>query len=100
MAACGGNAATSAPATPTTAPVFTFALPSFTADTELEAMFPDSVGGKTLTVRSMSGADFMTLGGSGMAPALQQLGKTPSDMTVAFGGTADASLVMVAFRIK
>ena len=114
VAACGGAAATTAPttaATPTTAPPPTivlpslglpgsFALPSFSSDTELEAMFPKDIGGKALTVRSMSGADFMAFGGSGMSPALDKLGKTPADMSVAFGGTIDGSIVVVAFRIQ
>jgi hypothetical protein len=116
VAACGSAAPTTAPSTavtpaPTTAPPPTFALPSlglpgsfalpsFTSDTELEAMFPTEIGGKPLTVRSMSGADFMAFGGSGMSPALDKLGKSPADMSVAFGGTADASIVVIAFRIQ
>ena len=116
VAACGGSAPTTAPTTAMTPapatqpppsiviPSFglpgSFALPSFTSDTELEAMFPTEVGGKALTVRSMSGADFMAFGGSGMSPALNKLGKTPADMSVAFGGTVDGSIVIVAFRIQ
>ena len=120
VAACGGNAATNGPtqgavateptvtqAPPSEAepsfglPGFSFALPSFTSDEELEAMFPTDIGGQPLTVQSMSGADFMAFGGSStMGPALEQLGKTPADMSVAFGGTTDGSIVVFAFRIK
>lgn len=112
VAACGSAAPTTAPTTavtPAPPPTFalpslglpgSFTLPSFSSDTELEAMFPTEVGGKPLTVRSMSGADFMAFGGAGMSPALNKLGKTPADMSVAFGGTADASIVVIAFRIQ
>jgi hypothetical protein len=117
VTACGNAAATVAPTSPpiTQAPPSsppteapsqaapTFALPSFsfTADAALEAMFPKEVGGMPLTVQSMAGADFMRLGGgASMGPALQQLGKTADDLSVAFGGTADGSLIVFAFRIK
>ena len=119
VGACGGSAATSAPtsaasteappvseAPATEAPAasglpgFSFALPSFTADTELEAMFPKEIAGKTLQVLSMSGTDFMGANPAGDAiqPVLTQLGKSPSDLSVAFGGTED--LAVIAFRIK
>ena len=117
VAACGGSGPTSTPnQTPTQAPesqaapsfdlssfdLGSFALPSFTSDAELEALFPTSLGGHTLTVRSMSGTDFMAFGGSNntMGPALEQLGKTPADLSVAFGGTTDGSVLVFAFRIK
>jgi hypothetical protein len=118
VVACGSSAPTTAPTTgpvtqapPTQAapsqpassgglPGFSFALPSFTSDAELEAMFPKDLGGQPITVLSMTGSDFF---GSGMAgneigPALQQLGKSPSDLSVAVGGTAEISVI--AFRIK
>lgn len=118
VVACGGAAPTTAPpagsatqAPPTQAapsepgsseglPGFSFALPSFTSDAELEAMFPTELGGQPIQVLSMTGSDFF---GSGMAgteigPALQQLGKSPSDLSVAVGGTT--SISVIAFRIK
>ncbi len=118
VAACGGTAATSAPTNgavsqapetevPTTEapgsselPGFSFALPSFTADTELESMFPKEIGGDTLQVLSMTGSDFLGTGGAGaaIAPALSKLGKTPADLSVAFGGTT--KITVIAFRIK
>ena len=118
IAACGpaANATTSPTTTPTTPPVteapgsegapssglpgFSFALPSFTSDAELEAMFPTQIGGETLQVLSMRGSDFMGSGGSGdeIGPILQQLGKTPADLSVAFGGTSNVQVF--AFRIQ
>lgn len=115
IAACSGNAATSAPTSGTARatevpgteapgtsglPGFSFALPSFTADTELEAMFPDEIGGEKLQVISMTGSDFLGTGTAGneIGPILTQLGKSPSDLSVAFGGTA--SISVIAFRIK
>jgi hypothetical protein len=115
--ACSGAAATTAPTTtatqgtPTEAPStdaapsiglpgFSFALPSFTSDAELEAKFPKDLGGETLQILSMSGSDFMGSGMSGneIGPILQQLGKSPSDLSVAVGGTMNISVI--AFRIR
>jgi len=84
-------------------PGFSFALPSFSSDADLEAKFPDSIGGEALNVQSMSGADFMNLPGGTTASkdietALQQLGKTPADLSVGFGG--NNSITIFAFRIK
>ena len=117
IAACGpaANATTGPTTTPTSPPIteapgseapasglpeFSFALPSFTSDAELEAMFPTQLGGETLQILSMSGSDFMGSGMSGneLAPILQQLGKTPADLSVAVGGTTNISVI--AFRIK
>jgi hypothetical protein len=113
IAACGGSSATQAPTqAPVTAapateapastgePGFSFALPSFTGDADLEAMLPDSIGGETLTVISMTGDEF--LGDGTISPeisdALDALGKTTSDLSVAFGGTS--TMQVVAFRVK
>jgi hypothetical protein len=118
VVACSGNAATTGPSTaaatepsatepsateaPGTSglPGFSFALPSFTADTELEAMFPSEIAGEKLTVLSMTGSDFLGSGTAGneIGPILTQLGKAPSDLSVAFGGTTSVSVI--AFRIK
>ncbi len=114
IAACGPSAtatgtpgattpATGVPATEVPGsglPAFSFALPSFTADAELEAMFPTSLGGETLQVLSMKGTDFMGSGAAGteIAPVLQQLGKSPADLSVAFGGTMNISVF--AFRVQ
>jgi hypothetical protein len=118
VVACSGSAATTGPtsaisteAASTEAPAteapgasglpgFSFALPSFTADTELESLFPDEIGGKSLQVLSMSGSDFMgsNPAGNAIAPVLAGLGKQASDLSVAFGGTED--IAVIAFRIK
>jgi len=117
IAACGpaANATTAPTTTPTSPPVtggtategpssglpgFSFALPSFTSDAELEAMFPTQIGGETLQILSMSGSDFMGSGMSGteLGPILQQLGKSPADLSVAVGSTSSISII--AFRIK
>ena len=63
-------------------------------------MFPDSIGGETLTVSSMSGTDFLSMGTSSkdVQTALQELGKAPSDLSVGFGSTS--AVTIFAFRIK
>jgi hypothetical protein len=117
VAACSGAASTSAPTTaPTSPPVtqapptdaapsqevpgFSLPLPSFTSDEQLKAMFPTEVGGQPIVVITMSGPDFMNLGTSSkdIQKALQQLGKSPSDLSVGSGG--NALLTIFAFRVK
>jgi hypothetical protein len=111
IAACGGGTATPAPtAAPTTAPVatgdtglpgFSFALPSgLNADKDLEGLLPDTIDGETVQKFSMAGDSFMGTGQNtdSLQKVLTQFGKSPSDLSVAFGGTTKASLV--AFRIK
>ncbi|HXG27205.1 MAG TPA: hypothetical protein VNL94_10230 [Candidatus Binatia bacterium] len=119
VTACGGGGATSAPtggvtAPPATAaapsspaqstdePTFSFALPSgFNADTELEALLPAQLGGQDVFKLSMTGDQFVGAGEQGsdeLSNALSQLGKTPQDLSVAFGGTDAVSVF--AYRIK
>ena len=119
IAACGGNAATTAPTTAaaTTAPVtagpvatqapgatvdpgFSFAMPSFHGDEDLEGMIPDTIGGEDLTVMSMTGDQFLGDGTSSpeLAGALRDLGKSTADLSVAFAGNTKISVV--AFRVK
>lgn len=122
IAACGGNAAaspTTAAATeaPTTAPVTTeapaptdvagatgavptFDLSSFHGDQDLESLMPKSIGGENLTVLSMTGDQFLGTGSGGdeLGSALTALGKGPSDLSVAFGGTS--KITVIAFRVK
>lgn len=114
VAACGPGAATQAPgatsAAATQVPVTqapagtggavpTLNLSSFHADVQLEELFPDQIGGQTLTVLSMSGAELM---GDGSSPELEAtltaLGKSPSDLSVAFGGVTGVTII--AFQIK
>jgi hypothetical protein len=113
VAACGGGSATPAPtATPPAVaatqgaeasglPGFSFALPSgFNADKDLEGLLPDTVAGETVQKFSMAGTSFMGTGQNtdSIQKVLTQFGKSPADLSVAFGGTTKAS--MVAFRIK
>lgn len=113
IAACGGTGATTAPtqaaATATAAPVatdapataapgFSFVLPSFRGDPELEAMIPDTIGGETVTLISMTGDEIPIGGSPEIAAALEALDKTTADLSVAFAGTT--ALSIVAFRVK
>lgn len=119
IAACSGSAATTAPTTAgaTTAPVVTqapaptdvagasnavpsFDLSSFHGDQALESLIPKSIGGETLTVLSMTGDQFLTdnTTSPALSGALTALGKTTSDLSVAFAGTS--KITVVAFRVK
>ena len=118
IAACGGNAATTAPTQAattvpatsapitteapgaTTGPGFSFDTSSFHGDTALEDMIPDQVAGEALTVMSMTGNQFLGDGSASpeLAGALKDLGKTTSDLSVAFAGNTKISVV--AFRVK
>jgi hypothetical protein len=118
VAACAGAAATNAPtnAAGTQAPPsqpsasgaapseglpgFSFVLPSFTSDAELAALFPTELGGEPMTAFTMTGADFMSMGAGSkdIETALQQLGKTPADLSVGSGGTS--KITIFAFQIK
>lgn len=112
IAACGGGAATQTPAATTVpatvapgtqAPPASGGLPSFDtssfhADQDLESLMPKDVGGETITALSMSGAQFMVSGSSPeLQAALSALGKTPADLSVAFGGNTKISIV--AFQV-
>ena len=118
VAACGSTtpATTPTPA-PTTAaatqaaasvapasagPGFSFALPSgFNADPELEAMLPAELGGTPVLKFSMGGGSFIGSGQQGteeLAAALAQLGKSPSDLTVAIG--TGGTVAVFAWRIN
>lgn len=110
VAACGPSAAATATPGATTAAVVTpppatdgglptFALPSFTGDKDLEAMMPDEIGGQDVTVISMTGQEFLGMGGSAeMDAMLKSLNKQPSDLSVAFAGTT--AVTVIAFRVK
>lgn len=115
IAACGNGAATTAPVTqaPATQPPATaaatqgavatdgvpsFALPSFHSDQQLEDLFPDQVGGTDVTVLSMTGDQFMVGGSSPeLDAALGSLGKTASDLSVAFGSAG--TVTIIAFKV-
>jgi hypothetical protein len=118
VAACGpGGTPTSSPAATTAAiatpapdvtdgglPSFdlgSFAIPSFNSDVELEGLLPDTIAGVAVQKFSMTGDSFMGTGGTGteeLDAILEQAGKTPADLSVAFAGT-DA-VTLIAYRIK
>jgi hypothetical protein len=119
LAACGpGGTATSSPAATTAAvttpgpaatgggllPSFdlgSFAIPSFNSDVELEGLLPDTIAGVPVQKFSMTGDSFMGTGGTGteeLDAILDEAGKTPADLSVAFAGT-DA-VTLIAYRIK
>lgn len=112
IAACGNGAATTAPATQapvTQAPATqaaagsnalpSFVLPSFHGDQNLEELFPKELGGATVAVQSMTGEQFSLSGLSGdLDKVLTSLGKTPADLSVAFGGAS--GMTIIAFRIS
>jgi hypothetical protein len=111
LAACGSSTATATPTPPgpTPAPptepfptdleLPSFALPSFVGDAELEAMFPDDVGGQPVVVRSMAGTELPASGmGTQLQAVLDALGKEPADLSVAFGAVGNVTII--AFRVK
>jgi hypothetical protein len=80
--------------------------PSFASDPDLEALFPDAVGGQSLSIQSMTGADII---GSGdpddpsrqrLEQALALQGKTLADVSVAYAFSADGAASILAFRIR
>jgi hypothetical protein len=94
-AATGGAVASPPPASGL--PGFSFELPN--QDKDLEALLPDEIGGVVLTKISMTGDTFLGSPGSeDMEATLRALGKTPADLSVAFG--SNQSVVMIAFRVK
>lgn len=102
----GASGPTALPATQvpagTAGIVPTFALPSFalpSADKELEDLLPDDIATETVRKSSMSGDQFMGLLGSAEVEAvLDQFDTSPSDLSVAFGGTSN--LTLIAYRLK
>jgi len=115
IAACGNGAATTAPATqgaatqapatqvPSTAVAggpSTDPLASFHGAQDLEALLPDAIAGVPVIKASVTGTDFMsTLGGSEeLGSALTALGKTPADLSVAFGSAGTGTIF--AFQVN
>lgn len=108
VAACGSGTATTGTATQppaTQAPATqgpagtdagqpSFDTSSFHADQKLEDLFPKAIGGEKVTVVSVSGDDFMGLGAAPELEAmLTAIGKSPSDMSVAYGGAAGVTII-------
>ncbi len=80
------------------------AMPSgfdINGDPELAARFPTTVGGEAVQVISFRGDTLMA--GGDIDPSFQDFldstGAELEDVSVAFGGTADGSLSMAAFRV-
>ncbi len=95
-AAVGRAAQLPAPATPEPAP-------SFEADEELEALFPDSIGGQPLQVQTATGEDIFLQ--SDDSEALQQMeellvanGLAPSDLSIGIAYPSDMSSSVTALR--
>jgi hypothetical protein len=69
------------------------AQPSAGVVAELEALIPDTIGTLTLTKSSMRGNDFLAAQGSDATTIkfIQDLGISPSDMSIAIGSGSDAA---------
>lgn len=89
------DAATRAPL-PTIDAGFSFTLPS--EDKALEALLPDQVAGGTVGKSSMVGTSLVGASDSDLSKVLQRLGKTPADLSAAFGTGGGVSLS--AYRLK
>jgi hypothetical protein len=97
-------AATPAPATPQATTVLPSGLviPSFKADLDLEAQLPNDFCSQKVTKLSFSGADFLG-SDTTFAAIVQELGKSPADVSVAVGSVAGPECVginLFALRIK
>ncbi|MGH2444900.1 MAG: hypothetical protein ACRDGD_02495 [Candidatus Limnocylindria bacterium] len=81
-----------------------FAIPSFdlNGDPELADRFPDTIGGQPIQVLSMGGEAFAGAGDSDPAfdAFLDSVDAEYSDVSVAFGGSADGTVGIFAFRIQ
>ncbi len=112
IAACSGSGAPSGGATPAAATPAAATpgavtlpsgplLPSLNADTDLEAAIPNEFCGQKTTKYSFSGAEAVT--DSDFAAVVQQLGRSPSDVSIAFAGVQGpecAGINLLALRIK
>lgn len=81
-------------------PGFSFQMPSFTADLELEALLPNEIGGEAVDKGSMSGGDLIGdgTGTENIQAILTQFGKTPADLSVAFGDAAGVNFLIYRVR--
>lgn len=110
-AACGGGAPQVSPGGPATS-IPPVGLPSFQPDADLEALFPDTVGGHPLQVTSARGADVVEAFGGEDSARLQSfvsgLGASMDQASAAFsfnffpGATAGefTGITLVAFRLQ
>ena len=80
-------------------PVPGFSLPSEVK--ALEALLPDKMCGATSTKTSMNGSSFVQSGGgSDLEAALKTIGKSLSDVQVAFAGAADTGCTAGIIRVQ
>jgi len=98
-AAATPAAVTAAPATP---PASDLVIPSFNSDLDLEAQLPSDFCSQKVTKLSFTGPDFLA-GDTTFAAVVQQLGRSPADVSVALGSVAGPQCVgisLIAIRIK
>ena len=113
VAACGTSTATGTPgaaatqAAPTEVPATQAPLPSVgpgfsvtlpSEDKALEDQLPDEVAGVQLNKSSLAGASLAGTPDSNVSKVLSQLGKTPADISAAFGASTVVSVG--AYRLK
>jgi hypothetical protein len=84
-----------------------FAIPSFDlsdlgGDPELAGRFPTTVAGDSLEIQSFGGEFFAQMGGADPTfdEFLESVDAELSDVSVAFGGNADGTIGVAAFRIR
>lgn len=97
----GGTTPAAASPSPAHAdPPFSFQMPSFTVDLELEALLPNEIGGEAVDKGSMSGGDLIGdgTGTENIQAILTQFRKTPADMSVAFGDAAGVNFLVYRVR--
>jgi hypothetical protein len=87
---------TQAPAA-TSGPGATLDLSSFHADVQLEALFPDSIGGVPLAPFSMPGTAMVGGDSPEIDAMLTALNKTPADLSAAIAG--GATFQILAFQV-
>lgn len=79
-----------------------FPMPSFTGDADLAALFPKELGGETLQVQTLSGADMTAFGDADsitmLTDELTKIGKTIDDVSVGIGFSSAGSINALRIR--
>lgn len=80
---------------------------TFHLDTELEAIFPETIGGEALKVQSMTGDQLFTTAGEESEEMVGRLedvlsgqGKSLADLSIALAFTPDMSVSVTAFQVE
>ena len=80
---------------------------TFHLDTELEATFPETIGGEPLSVQSMTGDQLFVTAGEGSEEMVGRLedvltgqGKSLADLSIALAFTPDMSVSVTAFQVE